>query len=178
MCQSSKDALLRWHKIVQNAENRIEGDKEMAEHNACKKDALGNIVCFSNCLSNCPSAAKMWLDSLKNKEDSTSKATANIAELKSTLATLPSFSDKIEVLQRGHKKDDDECMDSKEDKTTPVEDEAGQKIQTLKQMQKEFGATVASIRSSVKVIALALESQKGAGLSLKGVPCDVSSKTD
>jgi len=179
MCQSSTKALQSLTRCVQNAENHVMSDEEKTEYDACK-DALGDIRRFSNCLSNCPSATQIWLDSLKNKEDSTQKATTNIAELRSTLATLPSFSDEIKVLQQGHKKDDDDCVESAEDEPACPEDEVGQKnIQTLKQMRKDYGTIVASIRSSVKVIALAIESQKGVGLSLKGpVPCDVSSKTD
>lgn len=168
MCQSSLEALQRLKQTVQNAENHE------AEYDGCK-DALDDIRRFSNCLSNCPSATKIWLESLKNNEDSTRRASTIIAELKATLATLPSFSiDITEVPQRGHKKDDDDCAESPGDESN----EDDPKIQTSKQMRKDCGSIVASIRSSVKVIALALDSQKGAGLSLKGPPCDVSSKTD
>jgi hypothetical protein len=66
-----------------------------------------------------------------------------------------------------------------------VEDDEGdvsksnRKSQSLRQKKKEFGTIIASVRSSVKVIALALESQKGTGLSLKGaIPYNISSKTD
>jgi len=174
MCYSSKKALQRMSQIVRSAENHVTSDEEKAAYDGCKY-SLGDIRRFSNCLSNCPPATKLWLDSLKNKEGSAQKATENIAEIKSALTALPSFSDEIKTPQGGHKKDDDDCVESVEDDST----DAGHKIQTLKQLQKDYGTTVASIRSSVKVIALALESHKGAGLSLKGtVPYSVSSKTD
>ena len=77
------------------------------------------------------------------------------------------------------KDDDDDCTENEEDDPTDVHGEASQKSHTLKQMQKEYGIIASSIRSSVKAIVLALESQRGAGLSLKGLGrCDVSSKTD
>lgn len=180
MCDSSKKALEDLKQFVQSAEDHALGDEEKKGYGACKV-ALGNIKRFSNCLSNCPSATTMWLDSLKNKDDATQKAGAKIAELKSALATLPSFSDEeIKISHRGHKKDDDDrAVESAEADEASPEDEASQKIQTLKQIRKEYGTIVASVRSSVKVIALALESQKGAGLSVKGpMPYDVSSKTD
>ncbi|KAL7542492.1 hypothetical protein ACHAXR_012013 [Thalassiosira sp. AJA248-18] len=182
MCNSSKKALqdLKQCSCIQNAGEHVMSDEANAEFEACKI-ALGDIKRFSNCLSNCPSATTMWLDSLKNKEESTQKAAASIAELKATLASLPSFADEIkEIPHGGHKKDDDgNCTESTQDDIPSPEDESGQKIQTFKKMRKDCATVVASVRSSVKVIALALESRKGAGLSVKGpVPYDVSSKTD
>lgn len=135
MCESSKKALEDLKHSVQRAEDHVLSDDEKAKYDACK-DALGNIRRFANCMSNCPSARKMWLDSLENRPESTASARAKILELKSTLGTLPSFSDiGIEVPHHGHKKDDDKrCADdAEEDMVSPDEDEAGQKIQTLKQ---------------------------------------------
>jgi hypothetical protein len=96
------------------------------------------------------------------------------------LAMLPSFPGVVEVTHRGHKKDDDDNIEGAEGDPVSPEDETNQKIQTLKQMQKDYSAIVTSVRSSVKVIALTLESQKGSsGLTVKGpASYDVSSKTD
>eukprot|EP00571_Detonula_confervacea_P015451 CAMPEP_0172307200 /NCGR_PEP_ID=MMETSP1058-20130122/8102_1 /TAXON_ID=83371 /ORGANISM="Detonula confervacea, Strain CCMP 353" /LENGTH=927 /DNA_ID=CAMNT_0013019297 /DNA_START=10 /DNA_END=2793 /DNA_ORIENTATION=- len=180
MCETSKTALEDLKQFVKIAEGQVLSDEEKRKYDACK-DALGNIKRYANCLSNCPSATKMWLESLKNKEEATPKAKANIAELKSTLASMTSFSDEeIKISHQGHKKDDDDLdAEGSEDDLASPEDEVGEKIQTLKQIRKDYGTIVASVRSSVKVISLALESRRGSGLSLDGpMSCDVSSKTD
>ncbi len=177
MCSAAKDALDTMKQYVTASDDQTGGVDEKKIENC--KTALGDIVRFSNCLSNCPNATKTWLDSLSNKQDAPQKASSNVAELRSTIATLPSFSDDTIVARTGHKTDDDEKSN------TAVEDDEGdvsksnRKSQSLRQKKKEFGTIIASVRSSVKVIALALESQKGPGLSLKGaIPYNISSKTD
>ena len=180
ICHSSKVALRMLEECLHKAEKHTMGVEEKIEYEACKY-ALGDIRRFSNCLSNCPSATTLWLNSLKNRDDSTQKATASIAELKATLASLPSFRDEIkEAPHRSHKKDDDDNDNEGDEDEAVPEDVPIQKTQTLKQMRKEYGTIVASIRSSVKIIALAVESQKGTGLSLKKGPVsyNMSSKTD
>ena len=176
LCMSSKKALEDMKQLVLIAESNDLSDDQKKEYDACK-DTLGKLKEFSNCLANCPSATTMWLDSLKNKEDAISIARASIEELKSTLATLPSFSDKeMAILHQGHKKDDDDKgTESPKEDGLVLGNKSGQRI------LKEYGAVVASIRSSVKVIALGLDSQKGSGLSVKGssMPSfNPSSKTD
>ncbi|KAL7552831.1 hypothetical protein ACHAWF_016075 [Thalassiosira exigua] len=160
---------------VKAAESGVLSDEDQREYDACRA-SLSDIIQMSNCLSYCPSATSLWLDSLKNNEGSTQKAMSIISDLKSTLASIPSIPDEAkDISQCVHKKDDaddDECTGN-----TP-RGEAGQK-QSSRQLQRDYGLTVALVRSSVKVIALALESQKSSGLSLKGLsPYDVSSKTD
>ena len=176
LCMSSKKALEDMKQLVLSAESNGLSDDQKKEYAACK-DTLDKLKEFSNCLANCPSATTMWLDSLKNKEDAISIARASIEELKSTLATLPSFSDKeMAILHQGHKKDDDDKgTESPKEDGLVLGNKSGQRI------LKEYGAVVASIRSSVKVIALGLDSQKGSGLSVKGssMPSfNPSSKTD
>jgi len=182
MCDAAKKALEKLQSMNSEAHS-MSGHSmsvdEKAEYDACK-NALADIKRFSNCLSNCPSVAHLWLDSLKNKEGLTQQAMVSITQLKSMLSMLPSFPDEVETSHRGHKKDDDESIEGAEGDPASPEDETNQKIQTLKQMQKDYGAIVTSVRSSVKVISLALESQKeSSGLALKGPAAyDVSSKTD
>jgi hypothetical protein len=116
---------------------------------------------------------EIWLDSLKNKEGANTAAREQVDELKSTLANLPSFpDDDIDILHPGHKKDDDA-------KSGEREEADDQQIQTMKPYRKDYRATVASVRSYAKVISLALESQRVAGLS-SGVHMlsHSSSKTD
>lgn len=166
MCASSITALDDLKQLVSSAQGYALSDAEKSQYDACK-DALGNIKRFSNFLSNCPSATNMWLDSLMNKEEATPIAERSMLELKSTLATLPMFSDEdIKICHKGHKKDDN----NSENELDSQEDAVGEKIKTLQQIRKDYGTIVASVRSSVKVISLTFESQRGLG--------DVSSKTD
>ena len=179
MCTSSKKALEDIKHLVENTESRAQCDAQKKEYDACKV-TLGYIKRFSNCLSNCPSATNLWLDSLKNDQDATSKARKSLSELKSTLTSLPSSIDKeVKTSHQDHKKDDDNdnCTDSSEDDILNVSDK---KIQSQKEIQREYRSIVAQVRASVKVIALALESSReSGGLSLKGpVPYTASSKTD
>ncbi|KAL9188278.1 hypothetical protein ACHAXT_006656 [Thalassiosira profunda] len=174
MLDSSKTALESLKQCMQEAEERALSEEEQTKYQGCKA-ALGDVKRFSNCLSNCPSATAMWLDSLINHPDSTQKALTGISELKSILATLPFIPEEAKAPQRGHKKDDDD-----DSVKSPDDDlaEAG-KVLTSNQLRKDYGAIVASTRASVKVIALALETRKGNGLPLRGHgPCAVSSKTD
>ena len=167
LCKSTNTALIKLKDIV-DSENE-DDENEVKKHKEC----LGDIVKFSNYLSNCPHGIKIWLDSLYNNEDAPRKANASIAELRSTLARLPSYTDKTEVSKPDHKKDDDNDNIGAES-----DNDIRQKTTSLRQRRKEFGKVVSLVRSSVKVIALALESRKGAGLSLKTVSYNASSKTD
>jgi len=176
LCTRSTKALEDMKQLVQRTESLT--DEQQKEYNTCK-DELSSIKRFSNCLSNCPSATNIWLDSLKNKEESSSKAREYIANLKSTLASLPSFSDEeLNTSHPGHKKDDDDNRKGSE--VNVNEDESEKKSQSLVQIRKEYGAVVASARSSVKVISLALDSKEdSSGLTVKGPSSfDASSKTD
>jgi len=176
LCTRSTKALEDMKQLVQRTESLT--DEQQKEYNTCK-DELSSIKRFSNCLSNCPSATNIWLDSLKNKEESSSKAREYIANLKSTLASLPSFSDEeLNTSHPGHKKDDDDNRKGSE--VNVNEDESEKKSQSLVQIRKEYGAAVASVRSSVKVISLALDSKEdSSGLTVKCPSSfDASSKTD
>jgi len=172
MCNSTKKALDDLTRCVQSSEERDLSDEQKKEYDA-SKIALGDIKLLSNCFSNCPAVTEIWLDSLKNKGGANTAARAQVDELKSTLANLPSFPlEEIDILHPGHKKDDDE-------KSSEREEADDEKIQTMKPYRKDYRATVASVRSCAKVISLALESQGVAGLSL-GVHMlsHSSSKTD
>ena len=171
LCNSCNSALISYKEIVDKEDQSEDDETEARQH----KETLGSIVKFSNHLSNCPHGIKIWLDSLKNNEDAPQKAKAAIAGLRSTLARLPSYTDTndAEVKEFDHKKDDDNLG-------TDNHSEIRQKATSLRQRRKDFGKVVSLIRSSVKVISLALESQRGAGLSLK-IPMssyNASSKTD
>ncbi len=112
-------------------------------------------------------------DSLKNKGDAITAATERVDELKSTLANLPSFpEEEIDTLHPGHKKDDDA-------KSCDREEADDQNIRTMKPYRKDYRATVASVRSNVKIMSLALESQRVAGVSSgEHLRSHSSSKTD
>jgi hypothetical protein len=99
----------------------------------------------------------IWLGSLKNNNEATSVAREHIAQLKST--SLPSFSDEVAKAHHlGHKKDDDsDCRQSEDNGLKTSDDE--------QQFRKEYRTVVGSVWSSVKVISLALDSQKGSALS-------------
>ena len=171
MCNSTNKALDDLKRCVQSSEERDLGDEQKKEYDACKI-ALGDIKLLSNCFSACPAVTEIWLDSLKNKGGANTAAREQVDELKSTLANLPSFSeDDIDILHPGHKKDDDA-------KSGEREEADDQKIQTMKPYRKDYRATVASVRSYAKVISLALESQRVAGLSSGVHMCHSSSKTD
>ena len=172
MCNSTKKALDDLKRCVQSSGERDLGDEQKKEYDACKI-ALGDIKLLSNCFSACPAVTVIWLDSLKNKGGANTAAREQVDELKSTLANLPSFpGEETDILHPGHKKDDDA-------ESVEREEAVDQKIQTMKPYRKDYRATVASVRSNVKVISLALETQQVAGLSL-GVHTlsHSSSKTD
>ncbi|KAL3800595.1 hypothetical protein ACHAW5_001063 [Stephanodiscus triporus] len=156
ICKSTKMALDDLRRCVPSSEEHNLGDEQKKEYDACKT-ALGSIKLLSNCFSTCPVVAEMWLDSLRNKGYVYTQAVEHVAELKSTLANLPSFPEgEINFLHPGHKKDDDS-------KSGGGEDADDQKIHSMEQFRKDYRVTVASVRSYVKVIALALESQRVAG---------------
>ncbi|KAL3811573.1 hypothetical protein ACHAXA_006858 [Cyclostephanos tholiformis] len=164
MCNSTKKSLNDFKRCVLFSEEHDLGDEQKKKIDECKI-ALDDIKMLSNCFTTCPVVAEMWLDSLKRKEGAKTEAEEQVAELKSVLANLPSFPvEELYILHPGHKKDDD--VNSGE-----LEEADCQKIQTMKQFRKNYIATVASVRSCVKVIALALESQHISG-------SHSSSKTD
>ena len=169
LCKSSNTALISFKEVVDREND--DDDNEARTH----KESLGDIVKFSNYLSNCPHGIKIWLDSMNSNEDAPQNAKVALADLRSTLARLPSCAEEAEVSKHDHKKDDDNERES-----TNNNSEIRQKATSLKQRRKDFGKIVSLVRSSVKVIALALESQKGAGLSLKTpmTSYNASSKTD
>ncbi|KAL7496445.1 hypothetical protein ACHAWT_008925 [Skeletonema menzelii] len=172
LCKSCNSALISYKEIV-DRDNQSEDDENEARK---YKETLGSIVKFSNYLSNCPHGIKIWLDSSNNNDAAPQKAKTAITDLRSTLARLPSYADdKTGVTGSDHKKDDDN-----ENLSTDVHSEIRQKATSLRQRRKDFRQVVSLVRSSVKVIALALESQKGAGLSLKApmLSYNASSKTD
>ncbi|KAL7447406.1 hypothetical protein ACHAXM_010616 [Skeletonema potamos] len=175
LCKSCNSALMSYKEIVDKEVQSEDDENETRQH----KQTLGNIVKFSNYLSNCPHGIKIWLDSLNNNEDAPQKAKAAIADLRSTLARLPSYTIGAEedagVRSSDHKKDDDN-----DNLSTDSHIEIRQKASNLRQRKIDFGKEVSLVRGTVKVISLALESQKGAGLSLK-IPMssyNASSKTD
>ena len=183
MCHSSKVALEHLKENVRNVKESTAADSYSKQRFYECKTTLSDIVRFSNCLSYCPHATKIWLDSLANQEDLVRRAKSAIAELRSTLATLPSFLDElIEIPRTGHKKDDEkynaEYMGQGSD-TQCFDNKYGRKVPSFMQKQKEYGAIVASVRSSVKIIASALESHKEKKLPFnETVPYNLSSKTD
>lgn len=172
LCKSCNSALTSYKDIVDREDQSEDDENDAQKH----KQTLGSIVKFSNYFSNCPHGIKIWLDSLNNNNDAPQKAKAVIADLRSTLARLPSYTDEeTGVTGVDHKKDDDNDNLSTDDHS-----EVRQKATSLRQRRKDFRQVVSLVRSSVKVIALALESQKGAGLSLKTpmLSYNASSKTD
>ena len=171
LCKSCNSALVSYKEIAANEHQSEDTEKEVRQH----KEMLGDIVKFSNYLSHCPHGIKIWLDSLNNHEDAPQKVKVAIADLRSTLARLPSYAEERGVKGSGHKKDDDN-----DNLGTDDHSEIRQKAATLRQRRKDFRQVVSLVRSSVKVIALALDSQKGAGLSLKTptLSYNASSKTD
>jgi hypothetical protein len=176
LCKSCNSALISYKEIVDKEDQSEDDENETRQ----LKETLGSIVKFSNYLSNCPYGIKIWLDSLNYSEDAHQKAKAAIAGLRSTLARLPSYTveaeDEAGIRGSDHKKDDDNDNLN----TTDNHIEIRQKATSLRQRRKDFGKVVSLVRGTVKVIALALESQKGAGLSLKTPMSsyNASSKTD
>jgi hypothetical protein len=164
MCNLTKKALIDLKQCDLYSEEHNLGDEQKKKYDECKI-ALDDIKLLSNCFTSCPVVAAMWLGSLRKKEGANTEAKEQVADLKSILGYLPSFPvDEFDMLHPGHKKDDDV-------KNGESEEADCQKIQTIKQFRKDYRATVASVRSCVKVIALALESQQLSG-------SHSSSKTD
>jgi hypothetical protein len=174
LCNAAQLALNALKESVTEATETAEQDtsKEAEKH----KKSLADIICFANCLANCSNATKVWMSSLNSKQDGAQQAKEKITELRSVLANIPSYSDDNQSQRVGHKKNDDDA-DTEQDHYEI--DVVKQKETNSTQKRKEFGRIVASVRASVKIIASALESQKGRGLSLKGdLLCNISSKTD
>jgi hypothetical protein len=161
MCETTKITLEYLKKFVQSSVSGDLNDEQKGEFDACVGE-LGSISRFSSCLSNCSSITKIWLGSMTNSDGASTIAREQIAQLKSTLASLPSLSDEAtETCHRlGHKKDDEECTARDDDN-----DDANPKVLAMKQFRKEYKSIVGSVWSSVKLISLALESQQGPSLS-------------
>lgn len=172
LCDSTQLTLhaLKEH-VSKNAADDEDVSKEVLEKH---KKTLGDIVCFANCLANCNNATNIWIGCLSNKE--AGEAREKLTELCSVLSAIPSYSNEIiQIPCEGHKKNDD---GDAEQVGHSREDASKQKEVKSMQKRKEFGKLVASIRSSIKIIASALDS-KGRGMTLKGgMTCNVSSKTD
>ena len=183
MCESSRIALERLSALAKDPAG-VSLDASQRRRYGESRAALGGLIGFGNCLANCPSASAMWLDSLANHGDAAERATVAVGGIRSLLAAIPSsFADDEGVAsahRRGHKKDDDgEGSDGCEDEASSVM--AGKDAAESRRMRRDYAAAVASVRSSVKVIALALGSRReGGGLSVKpgSADFDASSKTD
>ena len=169
LCDTVKTALINMKESVTQT---VEISKEQLETHT---KSLADIVCFGNCLANSNNATNIWIGSLNNEK--AQMARDKIAELRSVLSSIPSYSNDIIARRTGHKKSDDD--EETESEQTKEDDVLKQKEASFMQKQKEFGKMVASVRASIKIISSALESQKGRGLSLKGdILCNISSKTD
>eukprot|EP00956_Cyclotella_meneghiniana_P034132 scaffold101785_cov82-Cyclotella_meneghiniana.AAC.1 len=171
LCDSVQLALKALKEnISKSSADNEDISKEVLEK---QKKTLGDIVCFANCLANCNNATNIWIGCLNNEE--AGKAREKLSELRSVLSAIPSYSNElVQIPCEGHKKNDDKDATQKH----PREGAPKQKEITSMQKQKEFGKMAASIRSSIKIIAAALDS-KGRSMSLKGgMACNVSSKTD
>eukprot|EP00804_Cyclotella_cryptica_P029191 CCRYP_005334-RA/>CCRYP_005334-RA protein AED:0.34 eAED:0.34 QI:0/0/0/1/1/1/2/0/866 len=177
LCSSAQSALgVLKDSITTSAEGGLNCEAVTMEELDRHKTALGDIISFANCLANSNNATKIWISSLNSKEDIAQQAKEKLIELRSVLSNIPSYSDNCKASCTGHKKDDEE-----EDTEQVLYEEDVMKRKEAKSMheRKEFGTMVASVRSSVKIISSALESQKACGLSLNGtMACNVSSKTD
>ena len=183
MCESSMIALERLSAFAKDPVG-VSLDASQRRRYGDSRAALGDVISFGNCLANCPSASAMWLDSLANHGDAAERATVAVGGIRSFLAATPSsFADDEGVASTrrgGHKKDDDgEGSDGCEDEASSVM--AGKGAAESRRMRRDYAAAVASVRSSVKIIALALGSRReGGGLSVKSgsADFDASSKTD
>ncbi|KAL7471865.1 hypothetical protein ACHAXS_012162 [Conticribra weissflogii] len=180
LCNSAREGLESFKEIVQNETPEKSKESNYEEMKYIKsKEALNDIVMFSNFLSNCRHATRIWIDSLKNNDDSFLKTKDCVNGLRSIIATIPSFSDDVNVPRTGHKKDDDIVDgindDCKEGDVGVIQD----KSTGLLQMRREIVTLISSVRSSIKIIDLALESNKETVIPSHGFASyDVSSKTD
>jgi len=186
LCNSTKEALESLKEIVQNDTSKKTNENNDEETKYIKnKVVLSDFVRFSNCLSNCRHFTRIWVDSLKNKDDSFQKAKVCMDGLRTIVSTMPTFSDDVNVQRTGHKKDDDIVEGITDDNNSCEIDEEGEagamghKSTGLRQKRKEIATIVSSIRSSIKMIALGLESHKETAIPSHGLASyDVSSKTD
>ncbi|EJK53072.1 hypothetical protein THAOC_27556 [Thalassiosira oceanica] len=165
MCESSRTALERLSALAKDPAG-ASLDASQRRRYGDSRAALGDLIGFGNCLSNCPSASAVWLDSLANHGGAAERAAVAVGELRSLLAAIPSsFADDEGVAsdrRRGHKKDDDgERSDGCEDEASSVM--AGKDAAETRRMRRDYAAAVASVRSSVKIVALALGSRREGG---------------
>lgn len=165
LCETTSAVLQRLTQTFQISQGGTLSDEQEMEYAACK-GALSSVIIFSNCLSTCPSMTRMWVESLNNNDGATAIAREQIVQLKSTLASLPSFPDEeTKTYHLGPKKDDDIEGAPVEDSGIALYDDAGPKMLTMKQFRKEYKSVIGSVWSSVKVMSLALEYHSGSSLS-------------
>jgi predicted metal-binding transcription factor (methanogenesis marker protein 9) len=167
LCNSTIKALQSLKRCIQSSEDVGRCDEHRKEYDACLA-ALADIRLISKCFSACPCVTEMLMDVLGMEGDEYSESKKRFTELKSILKNISTHTEEeIDIISpTGHKKDDDA-------KSIELLNELDPKVQTMKQFRKDYRATVGSVRLYVKVVSLALESQKGSGLLL-----DKSSKTD
>lgn len=167
LCETTRAVLQRLNQTFQISQGGTLSDEQQKECCVACNGALRSIVVFSNCLSTCPSMTKIWVESLNSSDDATAIAREQIAQLKSTLTSIPSFPDEeTKTYHLGPKKDDDIEGTPVEDSGIPaLHDEASPKMLTMMQFRKEYKSVVGSVWSSVKIISLALESHTGSSLS-------------
>jgi len=177
LCSSAQLALgVLKDNMTMRVESDLTNEAVVVDQMDRHKKSLGDVISFANLLANSNNAAKIWISSLNNKEGIAQQAKEKIIELRTVLANIPSYSDNYKLSGTGHKKDDNDEDTEREDCEKDV---VKQKEASSIHKRKEYGTMVASVRSSVKIIASALESQKECEFSLKRViPCNVSSKTD
>jgi hypothetical protein len=167
LCKSTIKALQSLKRCIQSSEDVGRCDEHRKEYDACLA-ALADIKLISKCFTACPCVIEMLMDVLGMEGDAYSESKKRFTELKSILKNISTHTEEeIDIISpTGHKKDDDS-------KSIKLLNELDPKVQTMKQLRKDYRATVGSIRLYVKVVSLALESQQGFGLLL-----DKSSKTD
>ena len=175
LCSSVQLALHALNdSISKNTLNNLTEEQIPMEELAQHKKSLEHIIYFANCIANSSNARNMWISTLNYQQDASQCAREKIMELRSVLANIPSYSLEVQTQSSGHKKND-----SDNDKNGHEENILKQKEMNSVQMKKEYGRMVASVRSSIKVIASAIESQEGGGLCVtRDVRCNISSKTD
>ena len=158
LCKTTRTSLECLQQTLSSSQSTL-SDEQKKKCVACTGE-ICNIIVFSNCLSHCPSMTNVWVQSLKSYYDGISFAREQIMQLKSTIASLPNFTDEATTTHHfRHKKRDDaesELSDDSDDET---------KVQSMGYSQKDYRSLVGSVRSSVKVISLALDSQTGSALS-------------
>lgn len=102
LCSSAHDAI---GVLQENASSDMSWEREELEKH---KKTLVDLVCFANCLANCSNATNAWVVTVNCKQDMLQQAKGKVIELRSLLASIPSYSDDIKTQHKGHKKNDDD----------------------------------------------------------------------